>query len=112
MEVIQSYQNQHVELKVIGELDASSAIKMDDVITQAIEKEYVKIMVNCEDLQYISSAGLGVFVSHLDDLKTKGGGFYLYNLKDTVTDVFTTLGLDKLLTIRTEYTEALSDINA
>ena len=47
-------------------------------------------------MAYISSAGLGVFVSYLEDLKNRDGKFVLSHMKESVRDVFTILGLDKL----------------
>jgi anti-sigma B factor antagonist len=48
-------------IKVSGEVDASSSIHLDNKIGEIIKTEK-RILVDCNDLQYISSAGLGVFM--------------------------------------------------
>ena len=64
---------------MIGEVDASSSIYLDESISEATNS-YTKILVNCTQLDYISSAGLGVFMSYINDMEEKGdklGDFWL-----------------------------------
>lgn len=93
-------------LKISGELDASTAIKLDDEISGALESNQINILVDCGDLSYISSAGFGVFVSNIKDLQTRAGKFVLYNLSDNVFETFRILGLNDLLTIANTEKEA------
>lgn len=88
-----------LKLTIKGDLDANTAIEMDEIIKQAYNNKYFKIFVNCSGLNYISSAGLGVFISYLDDIKTEGGFFVLYNMSASVYNIFELLGLHKLLNI-------------
>lgn len=83
----------HIE----GDLDASSSIVLDTAIYEAINKPEKAILVNCEKLNYISSAGLGVFISHLSDLKEKNIFFALYAMNEKVKNVFEILGLEQLI---------------
>jgi anti-sigma B factor antagonist len=95
----------------IGELDASSAIKMDQVIKDSIKDENYTFLINCRGLSYISSAGVGVFVSYLEELEKKDGEFIFYNMKESVYNVFQTLGLHKILKIVNSKQEAKSLLN-
>ncbi len=95
-------------LKISGELDASTAIKLDDEINGALESNQINILVDCGDLNYISSAGFGVFVSYIKDLQTRAGKFVLYNLSNNVFETFKILGLNDLLTIADTEKEAKS----
>ncbi|MDH5597694.1 MAG: STAS domain-containing protein, partial [Cyclobacteriaceae bacterium] len=59
---IKKLQENDIEIiEVIGEVDASSSIKLDNAIKESIDAGYTKIIVDCSNLEYISSAGLGVF---------------------------------------------------
>ena len=69
------------------------------------------ILIDCAGLNYISSAGLGVFMSYIEDVNTKNIKMALYGLNDKVKNVFEILGLDQLLTIVNTKKEALSRIN-
>ncbi|GAB4489971.1 MAG: STAS domain-containing protein [Raineya sp.] len=83
----------HIE----GDLDASSSIMLDTAMYEAINKPERAILVNCEKLNYISSAGLGVFMSHLSDLEEKNIFFALYGMNEKVKNVFEILGLEQLI---------------
>lgn len=50
----------------IGEVDASSSIELDLVIAKSVGEGYTRILVDCTALEYISSAGLGVFMSYIE----------------------------------------------
>lgn len=95
---------------VIGEVDASSSIYLDESISEATNK-HKKIMVNCEKLEYISSAGLGVFMSYINDMEEKDIKLVIYGLSDKVKHVFQILGLDQLLKITSNETEAKLIVN-
>lgn len=97
-------------IHVIGEVDASSSIHLDQSISEATKK-YKKILVDCAQLEYISSAGLGVFMSYINDLEEQQIIMVLYGLSDKVKHVFQILGLDQLLNITENEEEAKGLIN-
>ncbi len=82
-----------------GELDASSSILLDDSIRDGLTRNPLSIQVDCTGLRYISSAGLGVFVSHVQELRDKAIPLVLFALRQPVENVFQVLGLDNLLPI-------------
>ncbi len=86
-------------ISVAGEVDASSSIQLDSAIQQSIEVGFKKIMVDCSELNYISSAGLGVFMSYIQELEAKEISMVLFALQEKVFHVFQILGLDQLLKI-------------
>ena len=105
----------HVEgglftITIMGDLDANGSIILDRVVEQAVAQNHYKIMVNCIQLDYISSAGLGVFISYLKDLTANRGGFVFYGLQDNVRTAFNLLGLEKVMSIVTTEDEAIGVI--
>ncbi|MFA0962028.1 STAS domain-containing protein [Roseivirga sp. BDSF3-8] len=86
-------------ITVQGELDASSSIHLDTAIAEALESGYKKIAIGCSGLEYISSAGLGVFMSYIEDMKKEGKTMVIYGVNEKVKNVFQILGLDQLLTL-------------
>ena len=58
-------------INVVGDVDASSSIQLDNALNQAMEENQTKILVDCSKLNYISSAGLGVFMSYIQDFENK-----------------------------------------
>ncbi len=95
-----------LDIHIHGELDANSSIELDEVIKEALGNGQTKICINCIHLRYISSAGLGVFISHLDDLNRNGGKFIFYGMEDSVRQIFKILGLEDVMTITADQTMA------
>ena len=95
-------------IKLEGEVDASSSIHLDKALRKAIEQNFKKILVDCNNLNYISSAGLGVFMSYIQDFQSQNINLVLFGLSDKVKNVFEILGLDQLLKISKNLEEAKS----
>lgn len=98
-------------IAVIGEIDASSSIELDLAIAKSVGEGFKKILVDCHALEYISSAGLGVFMSYIEELREKKIQMVLYGLKEKVANTFEILGLADLLHIRESKSEALKLAN-
>lgn len=90
----------------IGEVDASSSIELDLVIAKSVGEGYTKILVDCTALEYISSAGLGVFMSYIEEFRDKQIRLVLFGMNDKVANTFEILGLKELLTIAADKAEA------
>jgi anti-sigma B factor antagonist len=98
------------ELKVVGEIDASSSIHLDNALQDALNK-HSKITIDLTELEYISSAGLGVFMSYLQLLEDENIQMVVFGMKKKVFEVFQILGLDQLLNITDTKADALAQLN-
>jgi anti-sigma B factor antagonist len=87
-------------IAIIGEIDASSSIELDLAIAKSVGEGFKKILVDCSALEYISSAGLGVFMSYIEELRDKNIRLVLFGMKERVLNTFSILGLADLLNIR------------
>ncbi|MDQ3394856.1 MAG: STAS domain-containing protein [Bacteroidota bacterium] len=94
-----------------GDVDASSSIHLDKAIISAIEEDYKYILIDCSRLNYISSAGLGVFMSYIQDFEAQQINLVIFGLSEKVKNVFQILGLDQLLQIVDSEEEAKLVIN-
>ena len=99
MEIFEKNLHGYHTLQPVGELDANSSLMMDEKICALNEQKITRIHVDCSELTYISSAGLGVFISYLDELQAQGGMFVFSGMRPNVQDVFELLGLDRMVTI-------------
>ncbi len=86
-------------IKIYGDVDASSSIILDKAVQKAISDSEKKILIEGTSLNYISSAGLGVFMSYIQDFKDNQISFVIFGLTPKVKNVFQILGLDQLLSI-------------
>ncbi|WPR75370.1 STAS domain-containing protein [Algoriphagus sp. NG3] len=94
-------------LLLSGEVDASNSVILDEAITNLVNDGSKAILVDAAGLEYISSAGLGVFMSYLEDFQEKNIGLKIYSLSERVFEVFKILGLDQLMHIYPDKESAL-----
>jgi anti-sigma B factor antagonist len=99
-------ENNYDLITIIGEVDASSSIELDNAISEAINTGHKSFLIDCTSLEYISSAGLGVFMSYIEDFNKQQITVVLYGLNEKVANVFEILGLDQLLTLKRDKEEA------
>ena len=86
-------------IDIRGEVDASSSIYLDEALQTAANADVKTILVNCQELNYISSAGLGVFMSYIQEFEAQNKKMVLYHMSEKVYKVFEIVGLHQLLTI-------------
>jgi anti-sigma B factor antagonist len=86
-------------LALDGYLDAHTAPQFENVIQEEFDAGRIRILVDCAGLTYISSAGLGVFMSFIEDIREAGGDIKLCGMTPTVYQVFEILGFPELFQI-------------
>ncbi len=86
-------------LSLNGYLDAHTAPQFEKAIQEEFDAGRVRILVDCANLTYISSAGLGVFMSFIEDIRSAGGDIKLCSLAGPVYQVFEILGFPALFDI-------------
>jgi len=90
-----------------GYLDAHTAPTLENNFTQLIGENKFKIIVNFEELAYISSAGLGVFMAYIENIRDNKGDIKLTNMSDKVFNIFDLLGFPLLYEIYKDEDEAM-----
>lgn len=101
-------EGQNLLIKVSGEVDASSSIYLDSALEEAVGNQEQRIAVDCSDLNYISSAGLGVFMSYIQEFENGNVKMVLFGMNPKVKNTFEILGLDQLLKIADDKEQALA----
>ncbi|MDQ7040918.1 MAG: STAS domain-containing protein [Rhodothermus sp.] len=94
-------------LDLHGELDAHTAPELEAALQQCLRNGNYQILINGRDLDYISSAGLGVFMAYIEEIREKGGDLKIAELKPSVYNVFDLLGFPLLFDILPSEAEAL-----
>jgi anti-sigma B factor antagonist len=98
-EVNHKQENELDFLYLRGYLDAHTAPDLEDAIGNLVRSGKHKIVINLRDLDYISSAGLGVFMAFIEEIRESGGDIKLAELKPKVFTVFDLLGFPMLFDI-------------
>ena len=96
---------------VSGYLDAHTAPTLENNFTDLIDQNKFKIVVNFQDLAYISSAGLGVFMAYIEKIRDNSGDIKLTNMNEKVYNIFDLLGFPLLYEIFKTEDEALKKFN-
>lgn len=80
-----------------GAVDAHTAPKFEEAVQAVIDEGQYKIIVDCEKLTYISSAGLGVFMGFVEEVRENDGGdIKICGLSEKVKQPFEILGFETL----------------
>ncbi|MBN1480936.1 anti-sigma factor antagonist [candidate division KSB1 bacterium] len=99
--------NEYSILYLNGFLDAHTAPELENEIEKLIQEGRFKIVVNFNDLNYISSAGLGVFMGFIEDIRKNGGDIKMCSMSPKIFRVFDLLGFPTLYDIVEEENKAI-----
>lgn len=94
-----------IDLK--GYLDAHTAPQLENALQKLIKEQKYNIVVNCKNLSYISSAGLGVFMAYIEDVRKNKGDIKLSNMPQKIYNIFDILGFPLLYEIFNDESDAL-----
>ena len=99
MDIIETREQQITIFSLAGRLDSSSSPEFDKRIVLAMENGFRYIILDCQKLDYITSAGLRVVVKTAKKLKPEQGQIVLCAMADYVKEVFEIAGFDSFLPI-------------
>lgn len=91
-----SSQDDLIILSLEGYLDAHTAPAFENAVQEEIDAGHKRLIVNCERLNYISSAGLGVFMSFIEEIRESSGDIKICGATPKVLQVFEILGFPAL----------------
>lgn len=107
MNISESKQGNVTILQLQGKLDSTSSHELDKRLTGMIESGIRQITVNLAGLDYVSSAGLRVFLSATKRLKQSQGKLALANPSAQVQQIFDIAGFASILPIFKTLNEAV-----
>ena len=110
-EVVREDRNNVSVLRLKGYLDAHTAPQFEQAIQELLGEDKNQIIVSMADLNYISSAGLGVFMGFIEEIREKKGDIKLSNMSDKVFKVFDLLGFPALYQIFKDESDAEEEYN-
>ena len=85
--------------QVSGRLDTPAAVKAQQEITPLLENADKEIILDCQDLEYISSSGLRLFLTIRKETAAKGGKVIIEHINDDIKKVFMMTGFFNLFEI-------------
>ena len=79
-----------------GSLDTAATREAEKVMDPLNNVEGKDIIIDCTNMEYISSAGLRIFLGILQNAEEKGGHVYIKGLNDTVQAIFDLTGFSNI----------------
>lgn len=108
--------NQHeshpdvIVFDVTGKLDTTTAPFLLDCIEGYIDRGARKLVLDCSDLKYISSAGLETLIQTRKRLKVHGGTFAIAGVKGLVAEAIKLVHFDRLFSMFSTVDEAADHV--
>lgn len=84
---------------IAGSLDAHTAPQLDEILSELVHNKKFMLIIDFKQLEYISSAGMGLFVGWIDNIRGQGGDMHMVHLKPNVMKVFQILGFNRIFKI-------------
>ncbi len=99
-DIINNNLEDYVDIQLTGEIDISTAEKFKELLFSIIDTNNKNIRLDCSDLVYLDSSGLGIIISAYKRAKEKDIEIHIHNLKKNIEKLFTITNLDKILVIK------------
>lgn len=94
-------------VSISGKIDTNTSPELDKALSQLIGDDKAYLLVDCESLSFISSAGLRVLLSAAKKTKAKSGSLKVCALNPTVKEVFDISGFSTILPVFKDRQQAL-----
>jgi len=99
-----------VVVHIEGRLDAASSPQLEKQINGVIDAGHFKVILDCTNLDYLSSAGMRLMLSVFKKLKGVEGKLVACNLKDEVMNVIKMAGFHQVLEFYPSIEESMNHL--
>jgi anti-sigma B factor antagonist len=96
--------------RVTGKIDASTSSNFESAIRSSTFGEAPRIILDMRELTFISSAGIRVLAMAARRTSAAQGGLAVFGLQSFISEVFEISGLQKMISIAADETEARSKL--
>ena len=100
-----------VLVTVLGYVDTTTCQELTKEIRALIEQEYHQIIADLGGVSYISSAGWGVFVGEIKNVRDRGGDIKIVQMSTEVFEVFEMLEFNRILNYYHTIEEAIDEFD-
>src|SRR5580693_890631 len=91
-------QNKEVTLLAVeGFIDTTTAPEYEKKFVTVLGEKKFKLVVDLKDVNYISSAGWGIFISEIKRIRNQKGDLVLVGMNPEVSEVFELLEFNTIL---------------
>ena len=112
MELNEQKKGSAIVLEISGRLDATNSSTLENKLFKLMNSGENNIIIDCKELDYISSSGLRVCLVGLKKITAAKGNFLLCSMKDNIKQIFDISGFTRIFKIFPSQEEALNLINS
>jgi len=84
-------------VRVDGVIDTLTATQLEEVLDRLLKRGRYKIILDLAGVDYISSAGWGIFISRIKEIRENQGDIKLSNMVPNVMEIYELLEFDNIL---------------
>ena len=95
-------------VKVTGSLDMETFLRLEKFLNTLFQQQHFNVLLDCKDLIYIASSGLGALVGLTKLARESGGDLKLVNVPERIHKIIDLLGFTKVFQIYDKEEEALA----
>ena len=110
MEITTESENGVLIARAEGRIDGANARDFESAVLAAVRECKGAFIIDCEELSYISSAGLRAMLLIAKALAKREVPFALCSLSDPVAEIFQISGFDQIISIHRSRDEALGTV--
>ncbi|MBR2239585.1 MAG: STAS domain-containing protein [Prevotella sp.] len=99
MEIKIQPNGQETTVQLIGLLDTTTISEQADELQKVLDIADQALVMDCSELEYISSAGLRFFMQLKRETEAKGGKIRIINLNEDVADIFRMSGFHNIFSL-------------
>lgn len=83
-----------------GRVDTATSNELNEVLAPLAQERNTNLVLDCEEMEYISSSGLRVILGIQKTIDTNAGTLELINVQEAVKSVFNITGFSNFLDIK------------
>ena len=98
-------------IRLSGSLDMYSFPRLETQLNTFFQQGRHAVLLDCKDLDYIGSAGLGALIGFAKLAREQGGDLKLLNVPERIFKIIELLGFTKVLQVHNNETAALDSFS-
>ena len=95
-------------IRLTGSLDMYSFPRLETQINTLFQQNQFAVLLDCRELDYVGSAGLGALIGFAKQAREKGGDVKLLNVPERIFKIIELLGFTKVLQVHNDEPAALA----
>lgn len=105
------YSDDILLLRINGYIDTSTSLELINKLKVFLDGNIAQFILDLSGVNYVSSAGWGVFVGEIKNVRENGGDIKLVNMTPEVYDVFEMLEFNRILKMHDSVEEAINEFD-